>query len=206
MNDDEAIRSIKAKIEREEALMNAAISMRNLPINEGHRSRIDSELRDNERNIKFFKERLDAIQQRQAQQSMDRMSLGEDGASAPHPPPKDSNANWQEGSYGPGGGQYGGDLAPPRHPYASPDAGSGMPKARPNFTKLDLIKYDTPYLGPRIQLMLSQIQFKLNVEEQYLKGVEKMGREQAEDCAFEAGVEEIRGTAHRHGNIRHSGW
>lgn len=39
---------------------------------------------------------------------------------------------------------------------------------------LDLIKYDTPYLGPRIQLMLSQIQFKLNVEEQYLKGVEKM--------------------------------
>jgi hypothetical protein len=39
---------------------------------------------------------------------------------------------------------------------------------------LDLIKYDTPYLGPRIQLMLSQIQFKLNVEEQYLKGIEKM--------------------------------
>lgn len=41
-------------------------------------------------------------------------------------------------------------------------------------TFLDLIKYDSPYLGPRIQLMLSQIQFKLNVEEQYLKGVEKM--------------------------------
>ena len=39
---------------------------------------------------------------------------------------------------------------------------------------LDLIKYDSPHLGPRIQLMLSQIQFKLNVEEQYLKGVEKM--------------------------------
>jgi hypothetical protein len=38
----------------------------------------------------------------------------------------------------------------------------------------DLIKFDTPYLGPRIQLMLSQIQFKLNVEEQYLKGIEKM--------------------------------
>jgi hypothetical protein len=42
------------------------------------------------------------------------------------------------------------------------------------FSILDLIKYDTPHLGPRIQLMLSQIQFKLNVEEQYLKGVEKM--------------------------------
>lgn len=44
----------------------------------------------------------------------------------------------------------------------------------PRVLVLDLIKYDTPYLGPRIQLMLSQIQFKLNVEEQYLKGVEKM--------------------------------
>ena len=41
-------------------------------------------------------------------------------------------------------------------------------------TRADLIKWDTPYLGPRIQLMLSQIQFKLKVEEQYLKGVEKM--------------------------------
>jgi classical protein kinase C len=40
--------------------------------------------------------------------------------------------------------------------------------------RVDLIKFDTPYLGPRIQLMLSQIQFKLNVEEQYLKGIEKM--------------------------------
>lgn len=39
---------------------------------------------------------------------------------------------------------------------------------------LDLIKYDTPYLGPRIQLMLSQLEFKLNVEKQYLKGIEKM--------------------------------
>lgn len=43
-----------------------------------------------------------------------------------------------------------------------------------SILRADLIKYDTPYLGPRIQHMLSQIQFKLNVEEQYLKGVEKM--------------------------------
>jgi hypothetical protein len=39
---------------------------------------------------------------------------------------------------------------------------------------LDLIKYDSPYLGPRIQLMLSQLEFKLNVEKQYLKGIDKM--------------------------------
>lgn len=38
----------------------------------------------------------------------------------------------------------------------------------------DLIKYDTPHLGPRIQLMLSQLQFKLSVEKQYKEGIEKM--------------------------------
>ena len=43
-------------------------------------------------------------------------------------------------------------------------------------TELDLIKYDTPYLGPRIQLMLSQLKFKLSVEKQYKDGVEKMVR------------------------------
>ena len=37
-----------------------------------------------------------------------------------------------------------------------------------------MIKYDTPYLGPRIQLMLSQLEFKLSVEKQYKDGVEKM--------------------------------
>ncbi|EQL03708.1 protein kinase C [Ophiocordyceps sinensis CO18] len=182
MNDDEAIRSIQAKIEREEALMSAAITMRSLQINEAHRSRIDSELRDNERNIKFFKERLEAIKQRKVQQGLGAISLVEAGGSQspPVPPPKDAGAAWgDQASYADGSVQYAqvgqhGDLVPPRHPYAAPGPGSGMPKARPNFTKLDLVKYDTPHLGPRIQLMLSQIQFKLNVEEQYLKGVEKM--------------------------------
>lgn len=47
-----------------------------------------------------------------------------------------------------------------------------------NDTKesIDLIKADTPYLGPRIQLMLSQLEFKLSVEKQYKDGVEKMVR------------------------------
>lgn len=40
----------------------------------------------------------------------------------------------------------------------------------------DLIKYDTPHLGPRIQLMLSQLEFKLSVEKQYKDGIEKMVR------------------------------
>jgi hypothetical protein len=37
-----------------------------------------------------------------------------------------------------------------------------------------LIKADTQHLGPRIQLMLSQLEFKLSVEKQYKDGIEKM--------------------------------
>ena len=42
------------------------------------------------------------------------------------------------------------------------------------LTLVDLIKYDTAHMGPRIQLMLSQLEFKLSVEKQYKDGIEKM--------------------------------
>ena len=51
-----------------------------------------------------------------------------------------------------------------------------MTRARAKFPCSDLIKYDTPHLGPRIALMLSQLEFKLSVEKQYKDGIEKMVR------------------------------
>ena len=99
------------------------------------------------------------------------------------------------GNPGPGGYSEGGGrgLMPPRAPYAPPGPSSTTPKARPNWSRLgtltrtryptfrtndclDLIKADTQHLGPRIQLMLSQLEFKLSVEKQYKDGIEKMVR------------------------------
>ncbi|KAI4165501.1 MAG: hypothetical protein LQ342_000911 [Letrouitia transgressa] len=103
----------------------------------------------------------------------------------PTPPPKDGGGGYlmEGGDYGdPGAGGYMNDLSgghgmmPPRAPFGPPAPGSSIPKSRPNYSKLDLIKYDTPFLGPRIQLMLSQLEFKLSVEKQYKDGVEKMVR------------------------------
>ncbi|KAI8961695.1 hypothetical protein F5Y11DRAFT_220884 [Daldinia sp. FL1419] len=195
MNDEEAMANIYKKIEREKALINAANSMRQQTNNDDVRSRLDSQMREGRRNLQFFEEKLRDLQMKRLGQGVDSMSIGSsstapgsarpssldmrDGEGAPPPPPKDAGA-WSAGDQGSYGSlpysQIGGhgDIMPPRHPYAPPGPTSTAPKQRPNFTKLDLIKYDTPYLGPRIQLMLSQIQFKLNVEEQYLKGVEKM--------------------------------
>lgn len=55
-------------------------------------------------------------------------------------------------------------IAPGPHPT----------QKRANFTKLDLIKYDTPFFGPRIQHMLQQLEFKMSVEKNYKEGFEKM--------------------------------
>ena len=46
---------------------------------------------------------------------------------------------------------------------------------------VDLIKADTKYLGPRFQLMLSQLTFKLSVEKQYKDGIEKLVKLYSDD-------------------------
>lgn len=172
---------IYKKIEREKALIQAANLMRQQTNNDQVRSKLDNQMREGKRNLEFFEEKLKELQLRR---SMGDMNLGSSSASSqpahlqgndsdgpPTPPPKNSGMAMSGGD--PQYSQIGGtDLMPPRGPFAG--SGQSVPKTRPNFTKLDLIKYDTPYLGARIQLMLSQIQFKVNVEEQYLKGVEKM--------------------------------
>lgn len=46
--------------------------------------------------------------------------------------------------------------------------------AGPLYSRLDLIKYDCPSLGHKIQYMLQQLQFKLQVENQYREANEKI--------------------------------
>ncbi|KAK4454226.1 hypothetical protein QBC34DRAFT_155416 [Podospora aff. communis PSN243] len=194
MNDDEKIQDISKKIEREKALLHAAGLMRQQTTNEAVRSKLDSQMREGRRNLEFFENRLRELQMRRIGHGMDNMSLGGSTAAGsfmssdthgdgsmgpPAPPPKDNHGGSYGGygGYSEGYGSHGGapgDMMPAHGPFPGQPPQSAMPKARPNFSKLDLIKYDTPYLGPKIQLMLSQIQFKLNVEEQYLKGIEKM--------------------------------
>lgn len=150
--DEKKIQDIFKKIEREKNIINAAQAMRSQTTNETVRSRLETQLRDGRRNLQFFEEKLRDIQVRQAGQGVENMSLGaaggsgggvgaDDNGSAPLPPSKDSAASWagDQGGYGTAPysqiGQHG-DLMPPRHPYAPQEPGAGIPKARPNFTKL----------------------------------------------------------------------
>ncbi|KAI1323030.1 hypothetical protein F5Y16DRAFT_384961 [Xylariaceae sp. FL0255] len=180
-HDEEAIRNIQSKIDREKAYLNGANTMRRQTNNDDVRSRLDDKIKSARRNIEFFEEKLNQLQMKRLGQGVEGMNVGSSGqgdGEGPPPPPKDSGA-WPGDRASYGSAQYSqigghGDSMPSRHPYGPPGPGAAVPHPRPNFTKLDLIKYDTPHLGPRIQLMLTQIKFKLDVEEQYLKGVEKM--------------------------------
>lgn len=190
MNEDDAIKSVYGKIEREKALMNAANAMRQSTNNPAVLSRLDGQIREGRRNIEYLEGRARELQMRRVGTDMENLSLGSGSNGPPSPeqrrnplppPPKDAPGEYADGgNYGqspPGGySQLSGGqvLMPPKAPYAAP--GPGQPRQRPNYSKLDLIKYDTPHLGPRIQLMLSQLEFKLSVEKQYKDGIEKMVR------------------------------
>lgn len=194
--DDEALSTVLQRIEREKALIKGANDMR-AQSNDNVKARLDNTIRDARKNLAYFEEKLRELQMRKMGTGIENMNIaGSSGqgssrnsdprspntSAPPMPPPKDSRGRYM--ATGSDSGNYGsqdysqigghGDMMPPRHPYAPPGPNVGMPKSRPNFTKLDLIKYDTPYLGPRIQLMLSQLEFKLGVEKQYYKGIEKM--------------------------------
>ncbi|KAF2661340.1 hypothetical protein K491DRAFT_674003 [Lophiostoma macrostomum CBS 122681] len=180
--------SIKAKIHREEILLNGAQAMRqqysNSTNDPGTLSRLDSQIRDARRNIEYFNGLKQDLEMRQTGAAMENMHL-QPGASRKAgnpltPPPKDGWNGYvgqDQGGYGDPQGGYsslsgGQGLMPPRAPYA-PSAPDSQSK-RANYSKLDLLKDDTKHVGPRIQLMLSQLEFKLSVEKQYKEGIEKM--------------------------------
>lgn len=163
-NDDEALTSIYKKIERERALLQAANQMRQQTQNESVRARLDTQMREGRRNISYLEERMQELQARKMGQGMSNMSLGSGSDSGPlspgmrndrdgppTPPPKDPRGGYTEAGFDQGG--YGsqnyskigghGDMMPPRHPYAPPAPGQGMPKSRPNFTKLGMQMRDT---------------------------------------------------------------
>ena len=145
MNEDERTQDIQKKIEREKALINAALAMRSQTNNEAVKSRLDTQMRDGRRNLQFFEEKLRELQMRRG---MEHMSVGSDGRPlsgdtlgtdyGPAPPPKDNErAGYGAQEYSQIGAH--GDLMPPRHPFDPQAPGSSnLAKTRPNFTKLGM--------------------------------------------------------------------
>ncbi|GAB7362758.1 hypothetical protein MBLNU230_g3063t1, partial [Neophaeotheca triangularis] len=190
-NDDAAMQDVYRKIDREKAIIKAANQMRQASNNASVNSRAETNIREARRNIAYFEQSLNDLQTRRLGDGMGNMSLQGNGGPPPPPqhggsgaaqPPRGMNnqlgydsAQADYGAPGPGGYSMGGGhgMMPPRAPYVpSPEDRASKPKNQ--YSKLDLIKSDNQHLGPRIQLMLSQLEFKLSVEKQYKDGIEKM--------------------------------
>ncbi|KAJ5587345.1 uncharacterized protein N7459_003110 [Penicillium hispanicum] len=177
MDGDELIASVYRKIEREKALIAAASNMRQSTHNPLVQQRVDANIRDGRKNIAYLEEKMQELQIRRMGQEggSPQGQRNAQGTPGPTPPPKDYQGYFA--GEGEGGHPQGGTGSMPSGaPFPDPRPYAPIPKARPNYTKLDLIKYDTAYLGPKIQLMLSQLEFKLSVEKQYKAGIEKMVR------------------------------
>ncbi|KAJ6036939.1 hypothetical protein N7540_001218 [Penicillium herquei] len=176
MDGDELIASVYRKIEREKALIAAATNMRQSTDNPQVQQQVDTNIRDGRKNIAYLEEKMRELQIRHMEQQSGGSPGGQRQGPGPTPPPKDSAGYFGGEGDGMNYPQPGSGSMPSGAPFPDPRPYAPAPKARPNYTKLDLIKYDTQYLGPKIQLMLSQLEFKLSVEKQYKAGIEKMVR------------------------------
>jgi hypothetical protein len=146
MDDDKALADIHRKIEREKALIHAAVAMRSSTDNPAHRQRIEAQIREGRKNLGYLEDRMRDVQNRKMNQGMANMNIGGNGDrdQGPSPPPKEGHSrdNGGYGSPGPGGYSEGGQhMMPPRAPFAPLGPGAGMPKARPNYSKLGALVY-----------------------------------------------------------------
>ncbi|KAG9927973.1 hypothetical protein KCV05_g6159, partial [Aureobasidium melanogenum] len=82
-NEDAAISDLCRKIEREKTLIAGFNSMRQATNNSQVNSRIDSQVRDAQRNLKYFEKTLQDLQSRKLGDHMSNMNLNNDAG----PPP-----------------------------------------------------------------------------------------------------------------------
>lgn len=157
MNEDAAVQDIYRKIEREKALLEGYNRVRQATSNAVVNSKIESQIREAQRNIDYFQQTLNNLQQRRATESMRNLSLQQGGNGGPAPPLHGMPDNGMSGlghnnqqgygggtgsDYGnPGPGGYSGGgapgMMPPRPPFAS-GPNDRSPAARPNYGKLGM--------------------------------------------------------------------
>jgi hypothetical protein len=93
-NDDAAVQELIRKIDRENAIINAARQMSQATNNPAVSSRVDSQIREATRNINYFEQTLRDIQTRQ----MGNLSVSGAGrGSGPMPPQHGMSPNGQSG-------------------------------------------------------------------------------------------------------------
>ncbi|KAI0061640.1 hypothetical protein BV25DRAFT_1900312 [Artomyces pyxidatus] len=171
---DQKIQDVYKRIQTERKVLEASHLLRQATTNPDVLRRNDAKIKEAERSLSYFEDTLRELQQRKMGLSDPSRSSG-----SPNPSLSPTLKATQPGSRD-RPSQYGDADPSGRGPY-SPETrtthldGDGTPKSK-NYTKLDLIKADAPHSTLKIARMLHQLEFKLQVEMQYKKGIDKMAK------------------------------
>lgn len=155
---DQKIQDVYKRIQTERKVLEASQLLRHATTNPDVLRRNDAKIREAERQLSYFEETLRELQDKKMTLSQGPSGGNSQGDRSPASPSSDSN-------------QYPGG----RPPGSPENLRMGLSQKRV-YSNLDLIKVDTPVTTARISRMLHQLEFKLQVETQYKKGIDKMAK------------------------------
>jgi len=180
---DQKIQDVLKRIETERKVLDASRHLRQATSNPDVLRRNDAKIREAERSLSYFEDTLRELQARKKHQAQ-RDDPSRSGASSlspssatksnrgaerdrilPQIPPSDFDSS------GPGG-RITGFPDTSQTPLGSEES---VPQVK-QYSNLDLIKADTPHTTAKISKMLHQLEFKLQVELQYKRGIDKMAK------------------------------
>ncbi|TFY57868.1 hypothetical protein EVG20_g8375 [Dentipellis fragilis] len=172
---DQKIQDVYKRIQTERKFLEASQHLRQATTNPDVLRRNDAKIRETERSLSYFEDTLRELQARKLQQSQRDDASRSSGSPGPGASPTlraTQPGNRDRFS------QQSGDFdraqnSPESRSATLVDAEGGPSKAK-NYTNLDLIKADTPHTTAKIARMLHQLEFKLQVEMQYKRGIDKM--------------------------------
>lgn len=172
---DQKIQDVLKRIEKERKFIDASRLIRQATTNPDVLRQNDAKVREAERSLSYFEHTLRELEIRKQQSQRDDPNRSGSAAS-PQQPFKGSRTSDRDRSLP--------RIPPSDHstthgtssttllPGDDPD---GVPKTK-QYSNLDLIKADTPLTTAKISRMLHQLEFKLQVEMQYKKGIDKMSK------------------------------
>ncbi|KTW30847.1 protein kinase C-like protein [Pneumocystis carinii B80] len=164
----EAMNDIHNRIEREKVLIQGAQAMCSQTLNESVQQSLGNSIRESQRNITYLMERMRELQLKKKEYLEDESS-GKDNK-PPTPPPKDTPFLKESKIMN---NIFLSNVQDEEKPKTIIERVEVL-ESKPQYTRLDLYKYHTPYTSMKIQMMIQQLEPKLMVEKQVKNGFDKL--------------------------------
>ena len=178
---DQKIQEVYKRIETERKILEGSKLIRQATSNPDVLRMNDAKIREAERSLSYFEDTLRELHSRKMMQQRDDHARSSSTSSSqgglPQSPRMTRPPDGRSGTSSASEFAARGNRSPEMYPAGgSPmDDAYGMPKPKA-YTNLDLIKADTPHTSAKISRMLHQLEYKLQVEMQYKRGIDKMAK------------------------------